>query len=364
MTIRFSFQKRLGRMSLDVAVESRVSRLGIFGPSGCGKTSVLYTLAGFYRPDAGEIAFGDEIYFSSDRKIDVSPSKRSLGMVFQEGLLFPHMTVKENLEFACSRRAPLSSEDRGFWDRVVDVLSLSGLMNRKPVFLSGGEKQRAALARTLLHRPHWILLDEPLSQLDWRTRRLTQILVKSVSEEFHIPMIMVTHSLAEMLFLAEEIVVMRQGKTVGHKSADRIFEKDEIFSLARQEESWDNVYELALVDREENGMAVCDFGGHPLKLMYDSSWPPVPRLKIVLRAEDVLLAAEKPHGLSARNSVPLVIENLFSDGWFCHVKGRVGSEVLWVEISDEAARELKLVPGKTVFAMIKARSLVVLNQPA
>jgi molybdate transport system ATP-binding protein len=184
----------------------------LFGPSGAGKTSVINMVAGLIRPDRGRIVVQDRVLFDSDRGIDLPPEKRSIGYIFQDGRLFPHLTVRGNLTYGM-KLTPLKQRCIGF-DPVVDLLGINHLLDRRPMKLSGGEKQRVAIGRALLTSPRLLLMDEPLSSLDESRKEDVLPFIAKLPRTFSIPILYVTHSVDEIERLADNLVLMADGKSI------------------------------------------------------------------------------------------------------------------------------------------------------
>lgn len=214
---RLSFACRYRHPSgfeLDVAFETDARVTALFGPSGCGKTSVLMLIAGLLWPQTGRIRLGDRTLADSGSKIFLAPERRSIGLVFQDHCLFPHLSVEENLRYGLRRRR--RAQQRIEFDRVVETLELGELLRRAPRALSGGERQRVALGRALLASPDLLLLDEPLAALDEALKERILNYFERVVERWQIPLIYVSHNVAEVQRLAERVVVLDQGRVAAH----------------------------------------------------------------------------------------------------------------------------------------------------
>ncbi len=200
---------------LDVRFETGAAVTGLFGPSGSGKTSVLSMIAGLRRPDAGRIRLNERVLFDSRAGINLAPEARRIGYVFQDHLLFPHLTVKKNLLFGRKRRAGGGVKMPGghplVLDRVVGILELGDLLQRYPNTLSGGQRQRVALGRALLTSPDLLLLDEPLASVDEGLKEKVLDFIRQALAEWPIPTVYVTHDAAELGRLAERVVKLRAG---------------------------------------------------------------------------------------------------------------------------------------------------------
>ena len=205
-------EKRLGEFSIAAKFESVDGVTALFGPSGSGKTSIVNMIAGLVKPDRGRVALGGDTLFDSAARIDVPPPRRRIGYVFQEGRLFPHLTVAQNLDYG--RWMNGLAADPAERDRVLALLNIGHLMQRRPGKLSGGERQRVAFGRALLMKPRLLLLDEPLASLD-RARKL-EILpyLARLRDEAGVPMIYVSHQAGEIVKLASQVVRSEDGRVL------------------------------------------------------------------------------------------------------------------------------------------------------
>jgi molybdate transport system ATP-binding protein len=197
---------------LDCAFAADASITALCGPSGSGKTSLLSILAGLRRPDSGRILLNGRVLYDSATGVNLPPEKRRMGYVFQDQLLFPHLSVERNLLYGWRRR-PASARAINF-QRVVQVLELRNLLERLPHTLSGGEKQRVALGRALLSAPDLLLLDEPLAALDQPLKQRILEYVEQILKEWRLPTIYVSHQIPEVTRLAEDIVIVERGQIV------------------------------------------------------------------------------------------------------------------------------------------------------
>jgi molybdate transport system ATP-binding protein len=208
--LRVDVSKQLGEFSLQAAFASEGRVTGLFGASGAGKTSLINMIAGLLRPDRGSIAIDDETLDDTTANLHVPPHRRRIGYVFQDARLFPHLDVRQNLDYG--RRMNRLAEDPAQRARVAELLEIGGLLDRRPGKLSGGERQRVALGRALLSKPRLLLLDEPLGSLDeGRKVEILPYLVR-LRDEAGIPMVYVSHDAAELRQLATRIVMLRGGR--------------------------------------------------------------------------------------------------------------------------------------------------------
>lgn len=214
MQVRRRLQGADGTFNLDVDVTIGTGELvALYGPTGSGKSSILRMLAGLMRPHEGVIRVGDELWFNHEENLDIPPQHRDIGMVFQEYSLFPNMTVRGNLEFALGKHG-----DPNMVEELLDVIELRGLQDCRPALLSGGQKQRVALARALVRKPRLLLLDEPLSALDFEMRARLQEYIITCHQRMNLATILVTHDYPEVLKLSKRILVLAKG-TVAYDGA-------------------------------------------------------------------------------------------------------------------------------------------------
>jgi molybdate transport system ATP-binding protein len=205
-------EKKLGALQISVHFQVASGATALFGPSGAGKTSVINMIAGLLTPDRGVITVDDAVLFDSDRHIDLPPYRRRIGYVFQEGRLFPHLSVRQNLDYG--RRMSGLPRDSSEFDRVTTLLNMAHLLDRRPGNLSGGERQRVAVGRALLMRPRLLLLDEPMASLDIGHKREILPYLVRLRDQAGIPMVYVSHTPAEVRLIATTVVRIDSGKVV------------------------------------------------------------------------------------------------------------------------------------------------------
>ncbi len=217
--LNISLQKTWKEFGLDVSFEiPRGKVTALFGPSGAGKSSILRIISGLETADGGIILHGREVWFDDKQKIHLPPQQRSIGFVFQDFALFPHLTVERNVAFGIKEKRRLNE-----LKDLMSLVGLSGYESYYPAQLSGGQKQRVALIRALARRPDILLLDEPLSALDWETRRQLQEDLKRIIKQFHVTTLYVTHDVTEVYKLADYVVVLESGKVVKQGTPEEVF---------------------------------------------------------------------------------------------------------------------------------------------
>jgi molybdate transport system ATP-binding protein len=205
-------EKQLGALKLNVHFDAARGATALFGPSGAGKTSVVNMIAGLLKPDRGSIALDDTVLFDAAAGIDVPPHRRRIGYVFQEGRLFPHLSVRQNLDYG--RRMSGRPRDAKEFERIVALLDIGHLLDRRPRLLSGGERQRVAVGRALLTQPRLLLLDEPLASLDAGHKREILPYLVRLRDDAGIPIVYVSHLSAEVRRIATTVVRLDAGQVV------------------------------------------------------------------------------------------------------------------------------------------------------
>jgi molybdate transport system ATP-binding protein len=216
--------KKLGTLDLSVSFEAPGGATALFGPSGAGKTSVVNMIAGLLTPDRGAIALNGATMFDARVGINVPPPRRHIGYVFQEGRLFPHLSVRQNLDYG--RRMSGQKADRDDFARIVKLLDIGRLLDRRPRLLSGGERQRVAIGRALLMRPRLLLLDEPLASLDFAHKREILPYLVRLRDEAAVPMVYVSHTAAEVRRIATHIVRLHSGRVVASGGLELLRDAD------------------------------------------------------------------------------------------------------------------------------------------
>jgi molybdate transport system ATP-binding protein len=211
-------EKQLGEFSLNVSFTSESSATALFGPSGAGKTSVVNMIAGLLEPDRGRIVLNGEALFDDTACIDVPTARRRIGYVFQEGRLFPHLTVKHNLDYG--RWMGGHAADSAAFTRVVELLDIGHLLDRRPGKLSGGERQRVAVGRALLMQPRLLLLDEPLASLDAARKRDILPFLERLRDEAQVPIVYVSHDAAEVRRIVTHVVRLDEGRVTATGGID------------------------------------------------------------------------------------------------------------------------------------------------
>jgi molybdate transport system ATP-binding protein len=346
---------QVGSFEVDVGFASDGGVTALFGQSGAGKTTVVNMIGGLVRPRRGRVVVGGRILFDRDRGIDLPPHRRRLGHIFQEGRLFPHLSVRHNLMYGrWFRRAPA---DRHRFGEVVELLGIDRLLHRRPRSLSGGERQRVAIGRALLSEPAALLMDEPLASLD--APRKAEILpyLERLRDQARLPIVLVSHSIDEVARLAQTMVLMSDGRVAAVGAVAEIMTRLDLRPMTGRFEAG-VVIEAEVAGHDERfQLTTLKVGVQPL-LVPRLAEAPGTHVRLRVRARDVALALERPIGISIQNILPGRISELSrEEGPFVEVNVDVDGAILTARLTRRAAATMALAPGQPVFALIKAIAL-------
>lgn len=351
MTIEIDVSRRLGRLDIEAAFKAEPGVTALFGRSGAGKTSIIHMIAGLLNPDRGRITANGRVLFDSEERVSLPVHKRRIGYVFQDGRLFPHLTVRQNLVYGrWFTPRDERSEDIG---TVADLLDIGALFDRLPGSLSGGEKQRVAIGRALLSSPKLLLMDEPLASLDENRKQDILPYVERLRDETSIPIVYVSHSLAEVTRLASTVVLVSEGKAEAVGPTVEIMARTDLFPMTGRFEAG-AVIECTVSGRDtERGLTrLSSPAGELLVPSVDIDEGTVLRTRV--RARDVMIATEPPKGFSALNVVPATVADIRTDPPYADVRLDAGGAVLLARITEYSVRNLKLKKGRKVYAVIKS----------
>src|SRR5215470_2311085 len=350
--LEVDIEHRLGAFALDVHFRSGRGLTALFGRSGAGKTSIINAIAGLIRPYRGRITIDGYVLQDTEQSICIPPHRRRIGYVFQDGRLFPHLTVQHNLLFG-RWFAPGRERRSVRFDDVVDLLGIAALLDRRPARLSGGEKQRVAIGRALLSSPRLLLMDEPLASLD--SRRKDEILpyLERLRDEARVPIVYVSHSVAEVTRLATTIVLISDGQVRAVGPVQEIMGRAELYPLAGRFEA--GAVLAVRVAAHDPQWSLTELAGGFGKLVVPRLNNPVgTSLLVRIRARDVTLAAIAPSGISALNVLAGTVEQLVPiEEGALDVQLRLGDERLLARVTRRSGEALGLAPGREVFAVIK-----------
>ncbi len=330
----------------------------VFGPSGAGKTTLLGAIAGSVSPTEGRISLFNRSLVSTSDGVNLPPERRRVGFVYQDSALFPHMTVEKNIAYGHNltpeKRRRLNPTD------IADLLAISHLLQRRPRELSGGEKQRVALARTLATSPELLLLDEPMSALDMRLRGIVLGYLKLVHRELKMPMVYVSHSISEVLAIADAAMILDHGRVQAFDAPRRLLNRISSTEGDVRDLTVDNILEGQIIEAHTSGEAG--------KVKIGTAELTVPtgqrqfgeRVVVAIGAQEIIIATERPVGISARNVLNATIRSVDGEGPRRVVTVDCGTEMM-AEVTAAAMDELGLEVGRDVYLVIKSSSITVMD---
>ena len=350
-------RKTFAGFTLDCEARFGDGVTAIFGPSGSGKSTLLNSVAGLVRPDEGEIRFRCESLYSSNEGVHVPPEKRRFGYVFQDSALFPHMSVADNIHYGYKLTAP--EERRIEPSHLVGMLQLERLMGRSVANLSGGERQRVALARALATSPRLLLLDEPLASLDGGLRGVILGYLKRIRSELRIPMVYVSHSISEVIALADNALILRDGKVVAYGAASDALVTPEVSAFA-QFDTLENFLDGVVRRRyDDEDLAELEVGNASV-LAVGVRRNEGESLTVSIRAGDIIVSRQIPPQTSARNAVRALVSEIHMVESRVLVYADIGTRVV-VEITPNSLEALGLREGTEMYLIIKANSVIPLE---
>jgi len=341
-------------LDVDLALPGR-GVTALFGHSGSGKTTLLRVLAGLERVAGARVALGNEVWQDDARKVFVPTHERGIGYVFQEASLFPHLSVRANLEFGRKRLKP--AEHRFDLLAVAELLGIERLLDASPATLSGGERQRAAIARTLLASPRLLLMDEPLAALDMRRKLEILPYLERLHDELALPVVYVSHAADEVARLADHLVVLEEGRVLASGPLAATLARLDL--AANFQDDAGVMIETTLQAHDDDGLSHLAFAGGVL-LVVQRNAAVGTRVRCRIHARDVSLALERPRGSSITNILPARVDAVGPSGTPGQVLVRllVGDTALLARITERSRRELAIAPGSAVWAQVKAVALL------
>jgi molybdate transport system ATP-binding protein len=354
MTIEVSIRHRIERFALDVDFSSSGRLTALFGASGSGKTSVINVIAGMIVPEEGRVAVDGRVLLDTNAGIIVPRHKRRIGYVFQEPRLFPHLNVRQNLNYG-AWFTPARERGADF-AQVIDMLGIAPLLERRPSGLSGGEKQRVAIGRALLTTPRLLLMDEPLASLDDARKAEIMPYIERLRDESRVPIVYVSHALAEVTRLASDIVVMSHGRSIESGPASEIMQRLDVLPPEERSEagaiietvieSYDSAYDMSVLRSAAGAIRIPGRVGEPGAA-----------LRLRLKARDILVATEAPRKLSALNVLSGRVSGIGSaTGPMVEIRIDCAGTPIIARITRQSLDALALAPGSNVYAIIKSVS--------
>ena len=348
--------KRRDAFELNVAIEvATPGVVALFGGSGCGKTTLINIVAGLLHAEQATIEVDGTVLENSSAGVRLAPEQRRIGYVFQDSRLFPHLNVLANLRYG-ERRAPAQARRIAF-DKVVDLLALHGLLQRRPFALSGGERQRVALGRALLSQPRLLLLDEPLASLDAARRDEVIPYLEMLRDEFALPIVYVSHQFEEVLRLASHVVLMDRGQAIAQGGIEAISLNPALRAIVGADAIGSVLTGSIVAADSHTGLASIQVGAGIVHVSLRDAKPGA-KVRVQVLARDVILASREPQGLSVRNVLKGAIASIAADDAetdLVHVD--VGGAVILSRVTRAASVALDLKQGMPVWVLVKAVSI-------
>jgi molybdate transport system ATP-binding protein len=342
-----------GSFKLQLGFESKGRITAVFGASGSGKTTLVNVIAGLIRPQRGRVIVGDSVLTDTEAGIAVPPHRRRIGYVFQDARLFPHLSVAGNLGFG--EWFTPRQERYAAREQILELLGIGHLLARRPRDLSGGEKQRVAIGRALLASPRLLLMDEPLASLDQRRKDEIMPYLERLRDETGIPIVYVSHSVAEVMRLASDIAVLSEGRLLAFGTAGEIAQRLDLIPAEERDEGG-VIIDMTVASYEESLTLLTSAAGEVFVPGFVG--PPGTPARVRIRARDVMLATEEPRNISALNILRGTVTEI-ADAGPSSVNVTLdcrGAPVI-ARITRRSAAALRLAPGLAAFAVVKAVSV-------
>lgn len=354
MTIEIDVRRRLGNFRLDARFTAAAGLTALFGRSGSGKTSLVNLVGGLARPDEGRIAVDGAVFVDTAAGVFVPRHRRRIGYVFQDARLFPHVSVRGNLGYG-QWFAPGRRDAREF-GRIVELLGIGHLLERRPAGLSGGERQRVAIGRALLSRPRLLLMDEPLAALDEARKAEIVPHIERLRDDAGIPILYVSHSVAEVLRLAGDMVALDEGRVVAQGPPADVMRRLDLLPAGEEVEPGRNLDAVVDGQDERYGLTMLRLGAEVLYVPRIEA-PAGKAVRMRVRARDVMLAKGRPTDLSALNALPAVVTRTAPDGPSgLEVTLDCGGQEILARVTRRSFDLMGMSAGSPVHAVLKAVS--------
>lgn len=327
---------------------------GIFGPSGAGKSSLLHSIAGIAHPNSGRIVIEEKVIFDHQQRINTPIEKRHIGYVFQEGRLFPHMSVKENLCYGLKK----SSKEEIGYNEVVDLLNLGHILQSKPSRISGGERQRTALGRALLSSPDILLLDEPFSAVDINLRRQILPFILNIQQRIKMPILVVSHDLPDLLKLTNSLLIIQDGRVLAHGEYYKLVQQPQVSHLFARGAIVNAVEMVAAFDTRTSGLTYLRFKNLHTDVMVkcDGSrehYAAGQHVKMFINADDIALSTEPLPQISIQNQLQGYIEEVIDRETTSLCIINVGFTLV-VEVTTASIHKLQIAKGSSIWCLFKS----------
>jgi molybdate transport system ATP-binding protein len=344
-----------GSFKLEVDFESKGRLTAIFGASGSGKTTLVNVIAGLIRPQHARVIVAGTVLTDTEKGIAVPPHRRRIGYVFQDARLFPHLSVAGNLGYGEWFRP--AAERYASRAQILDLLGIGHLLDRRPGDLSGGEKQRVAIGRALLASPRLLLMDEPLASLDQKRKDEIMPYLERLRDETGIPIVYVSHSVAEVMRLASDIAVLSEGRLLAFGPAGEIAQRLDLIPAEERDEGGAIIDMTVAAHEEAFGMTRLTSAAGDVFVAGFPGRPGSPA-RVRIRARDVMLATEEPRNISALNILRGTVTEIGDAGASSvNVTIDCGGAAILARITRKSAEGLGLAPGRAAYAVVKAVSV-------
>ena len=349
--LELNFSQTLGTHCLQIDESLPASGItAVFGVSGAGKTSLINAISGLTKPQQGRIVLNGRVLNDVEQGVCLAPEKRRVGYVFQDARLFPHYKVRGNLRYGMAK----SMADQ--FDKLVALLGIEPLLDRLPGSLSGGEKQRVAIGRALLTAPELLLLDEPLASLDIPRKRELLPYLQRLAREINIPMLYVSHSLDEILHLADKVLVLEGGKVKAFGNLEEVWGSSVMHPWLPQEQQSSILRVTVLEHHPHYSMTALALGDQHI-WVNKLDKPLQSAVRVRIQATDVSLVLQPSLHTSIRNVLHAKVVQCYDDNGQVEVQLDVSGSTLWARISPWARDDLAVKPGQWLYAQVKSVSI-------
>ena len=352
-------QLQRGSFDLEANFTLDQSVTGLFGSSGSGKSTLLNLVAGLAHPDNGWLKLGEKHLYHSTKNINLTPNKREVGVVFQDSQLFPHLPVTQNLLYGYKRTA--RKQRRFKMPEIVDLLEIGHLVKKRPIQLSGGEKQRVGLGRALLASPRFLILDEPLASLDQGLKQQILPFLKRVKDELELPMVYISHSMEEILHLTDQLVVINKGRILGTGNFHDVIKAERVQGVANTM-GLENIITATIIGHDiESGHTIADVKGNTLLLPLTDKASIGESCYLSIRSGEIAIAKHHIDQISIQNQIKGQIMFVTHTASQVTVHVDIGSPLV-VDITPKAFSQLALSQGNEIYCLIKTHSFAFLGK--
>lgn len=355
--IEFDLDLKRGNFQLQASLNTEASVIGLFGPSGSGKSTLLSLLTGSLQPQHGRIVVDGRCLLDTARHINIPVHQRRIGMVYQEGRLFPHLNVRHNLSYGLQLLKP--AQRRFKLDDIVALLELGPLLEQRPRQLSGGEQQRVALGRALLAAPQLLLLDEPMAALDDRLKAQILPFLRRIKDETGVPMLYVSHALHEILTLTQYIAIMQTGRLLAHGDSYGVLGMEHVLPLT-QSLGLENLLKLQLLPLPQQAGCSVALCGQQQVILPHVEAPAGSEISVVIPASSIALARQRIEGISIQNQLHGTIRAIRMHEQRALLSIDVGAELL-VEITEKSRQDMGLQCGDSIYCLFKTQAIRLLG---